>query len=215
MKPFKQKIALYGLLASGMIPSWFKRVVLPSLLLLVPLLVPGPVAGQERKPDLTVSSFALTGRVSAANKFSDGVKSYRGYIFVPVEFTVVNSGAAVAGPFKIAVKCRLSRATVRPVDFLPGTVSQDQVGSAKSSASALPPAFEDWVKSQHGVPLSVSDPLPAGGKLTASGTLAVPVGSVLTDVDLWIVTDSDNQVAESNENNNESKVLIVKVPVSP
>jgi hypothetical protein len=201
--------------------SWYKLLILTSLILLVAFLAPCPAGEQRpgksavvpvrRLPDLTVTHFALAGPASKTYPFMDGVKPYPGYVFVPVTFTVANNGTGVAGPFEIAARCRLSRTTVRPADFLSLEVSQDVVGGF-TTAFAPPPSFKVWVRSRHGVPLSVSNPLPAGGKVTVSGTLAVPVGGAREGVKLSILADCNQKVVESNKKNNESQAITLAVP---
>jgi subtilase family serine protease len=42
--------------------------------------------------------------------------------------------------------------------------------------------------------------------------VAVPVGSVRGQVELWVVADVRNEVVEGSETNNESKVISVGTP---
>lgn len=196
-----------------------KRILLPTLFLGSAFLNAGqvaPVEIQEKRPpidivrklpDMTVTQFAATGPASKTYGFIGGAQPSVGYVFVPIALTVTNAGKADAPPFRIAPRCRLQKRTVRQAGFLDYKGTQDKVGGggAVFASSGLPPGST-------GSDVNVPSPLPPGGKVKLTSTIAVPVGSVRGEVELWVVVDERNDVAESNERNNDSPKITVRTP---
>jgi uncharacterized protein YkwD len=158
---------------------------------------PAPRAG---RPDLKITAFSARSP-SMTYPFVEGTQGVPGYFFVPIEFTIMNVGKSDAPPFGIGAWSKQQGQAAQRAGFLgyrldqsvPGKGGGYIVGGNPGRASVLNPQ-----------PLLTHDPLPAGGWLKGSSTLAVPVFSQEQGV-IWINADEGNT-------NKPSQKIGIKVP---
>jgi hypothetical protein len=147
--------------------------------------------------NLKITSFTVTGPASWKFAFPFPPYSYPGNLFVPVEFTITNVGTSTSRPLSITAHCLLLGKTTRECTFLDNTVTLNKSGGGGSTTSAK--------AGKLGKPAPLPGPaLGPGDKLTVKATLAVPVGDVRDNVQLWITLDSQK-----------SNVRTVDIPKAP